>query len=307
LDQIVVQDRGIPYGIVQTGQPVHNGVPTVRAGDIKNYVINKSVLKLVDNGISAKYPRTVLNGGEVLLSIRGTVGNAAVAPTDLVDCNISREVALIPVHTDFDPWFIAYFLSSPVAQAFLSKHVKGVAQSGVNLRDLRRLPVPCVDKDIQRGLVQRIGTAFGWLSGVESDYKQVLRLLDYLENLTLKIAFAGKLLPQDPSDEPASVLLTQILADRSKNRVKYDESRESRSVRPTADRGRRMGKKRSDVVEGYLADILRELGGSAVADKLWLHSEMDIDEFYKQLRNEIAMGQIREGVKKTLLELENAA
>lgn len=82
-------DRGIPNGIVQTGEPDSAGVPTVRAGDIKNFAVNHLGLKKVNPVIEAQYPRTRLRGGEVLLSIRGTVGNVAVVGVDLKGCNIS--------------------------------------------------------------------------------------------------------------------------------------------------------------------------------------------------------------------------
>ena len=68
-----------------------------------------------------------------------------------------------------------------------------------------------------------------------------------------------------------------------------------------------MAKKRTDVSDSHLSETLRELGGSANAKELWLRSEMDIDEFYKQLRDEMNAGRIKEGSEKERLELAHAA
>lgn len=156
LDAVCDPNRGIPYGIVQTGQAVEGGVPTVRCGDIKAFSINSATLKRVDVRIDAAYPRTRLQGGEVLLAIRGSVGEVAVAGRELAGANISREVAMIPAIPPMEPRFLMYFLKSPLAQTALLRHVKGVAQQGINLEDVRKLWVPMAPVDEQQVLVQII-------------------------------------------------------------------------------------------------------------------------------------------------------
>jgi hypothetical protein len=68
-----------------------------------------------------------------------------------------------------------------------------------------------------------------------------------------------------------------------------------------------MAKTRDEVSDSYLSDALREIGGKADASKLWQISEMEVDEFYKLLRDEIAAGRIKEGSKKERLVLSYAA
>ncbi len=67
-----------------------------------------------------------------------------------------------------------------------------------------------------------------------------------------------------------------------------------------------MTKRRSDVSERYLSEMLRGLGGKADANELWQSSDMEIAEFYKLLRDEIASGRIQEGAKKERLVIANA-
>jgi type I restriction enzyme S subunit len=214
LDTLVDPLRGIPYGIVQTGAPHPSGVPTVRCGDIKEFWIDPSVLKKVDPAIESKYPRTRLAGGEVLLAIRGTVGAPAVATSEMAGMNISREVAMIPVLPGIDARFLMYLLASPDAQQQILGQVKGVAQSGINLADLRGLTVPVPSIREQLEIVGRVQKLMSFVDTSVERHAAVVRELDILEQSILSKAFRGELVPQDPNDEPASMLLERIRAER---------------------------------------------------------------------------------------------
>ncbi|WP_164011935.1 restriction endonuclease subunit S [Pyxidicoccus trucidator] len=206
--------RGIPYGIVITGDPHPTGVPTVRCGDIKNFSIELDPLKRVNPEIASQYSRTRLEGGEVLVAIRGTVGGVAVASLAMAGMNISREVAMVPSLPGVQPRFLMYLLASPVAVRILAGHTKGVAQSGVNLDDLRSFPVPLPSTAEQNEIVKFIEQAFARISTVHERWKQASEQLDLLNESMLSRAFCGELVPQDPNDEPASVLLERIRAER---------------------------------------------------------------------------------------------
>lgn len=189
--------RGIPYGIVQTGEHDEQGVPTVRCGDIKAFAIDVAALKRVSPAIESEYARTRLSGNEVLLAIRGTVGQAAVAGPELRDANISREVAMIPLMSDMYPRFVMYLLASPGGQAMLGQHVKGVAQSGINLADLRALRVPVPPQAEQVELVSRIETALTRVRQLERSVADVEGQTRALDAAVLAAAFRGELVERD--------------------------------------------------------------------------------------------------------------
>lgn len=193
LEALCEPERGIPYGIVQTGEPVENGVPTVRCGDIKNFDIDVKALKLVSPRVDAQYPRTRLSGGEVLLAIRGSVGEVAVAGASLEGANISREVAMIPTLEGVDPRFLMYFLKSPLAQAALFRHVKGVAQQGINLADLRTLPMPLASLEEQRELVARVETQLSRASQAARNTTETDSVFAEMDRGILARAFRGEL------------------------------------------------------------------------------------------------------------------
>jgi type I restriction enzyme S subunit len=213
LQQICDNDRGITYGIVQTGENVQNGIPTVRCGDIRGFSISRN-LKKVTMEIESKYKRTRLRGGEVLIAIRGTVGAVSVVPSDFRDFNISREVAMAPVLPGIDGLFVAYWLGSPFGQYQLSIQAKGVAQSGINLSDVRRLMVPLPHPIEKKAIIGVVRDGLERITRLEAAVAAARGRHADLTRSILAKAFRGELVPQDPSDEPASVLLERIRAER---------------------------------------------------------------------------------------------
>ena len=77
-----------------------------------------------------------------------------------------------------------------------------------------RFPIPQPPTEEQAAIVQQIETAFAWIDRLVSDVTSARKLIDRLDHAMLAKAFQGKLVPQDPADEPASVLLDRIRAER---------------------------------------------------------------------------------------------
>lgn len=142
LDEFVSQDRGVSYGVVQRGQHVEEGVPLIRISNILGNRASLDGVVRADRRIVAGYRRTELRGGELLLSIRGTVGRVAIAPEQCRGWNVTREIAVIPLTPQMNTRFAHCLLQTEGAQRFMTGEVRGVAQRGINLRDVRRLPVP---------------------------------------------------------------------------------------------------------------------------------------------------------------------
>jgi type I restriction enzyme S subunit len=63
-------------------------------------------------------------------------------------------------------------------------------------------------------LISRIKTAFAWVNRLAAEASSARKLIDHLDQAILAKAFRGELVPQDPNDEPASVLLERVKAER---------------------------------------------------------------------------------------------
>jgi type I restriction enzyme, S subunit len=91
----------------------------------------------------------------------------------------------------------------------------GTGQPYVNQTTLNGLtmPVPAVEE--QREIVRRTNLAFAWIDRLASEATSARKLIEHLDQAVFAKAFRGELVPQDPNDEPASVLLDRIRAGRA--------------------------------------------------------------------------------------------
>jgi type I restriction enzyme S subunit len=136
--------------VVKPGQEdVENGVLFVRGGDIKDGKINTLELRTITQETSKPYSRTLLRGGEMLISLVGNPGEVAIVPQELAGANIARQAGLVALRPEFHSRFIMYFLRSPIGRAELFQRTKGAVQQVINLADLKTVNVPQPDLPTQ--------------------------------------------------------------------------------------------------------------------------------------------------------------
>jgi len=80
----------------------------------------------------------------------------------------------------------------------------------INKSRCEQLPVPLPPLPEQQEIVRRVESLFSKADDLEAQYKEAVELIDTLPEIILSKAFRGELMPQDPNDEPASVLLERI-------------------------------------------------------------------------------------------------
>lgn len=189
LHELIDKKRGISYGVVQRGDHEDDGVPLIRIRDLIEGSYNVDNLVRTNKANSDKYKRTILHGGEFLISIRGTVGKISIAPEKAKGWNITREVAIIPVVKDIEKDFLLHFLRSQGAQSKILGDVKGVAQSGINLKDLRDLLIFMPPKSNQLKFVNLVQN----ISNQKAQALEELVKAEELFNSLLQKSFKGEL------------------------------------------------------------------------------------------------------------------
>jgi type I restriction enzyme S subunit len=148
-----------------------------------------------------------------------------------------------------------------------------------------------------------VKAAFTRADRLEAEAARARALLDRLEAAILTKAFKGELVPQDPNDEPANVLLERIKAARSQQAQSQPKRGRKVSVPKTPREKAAMTKSRQDEDvknEPYLANIIREVGGSSEVEDLFKKADLPVTDFYKQLAWEVDQGHIRDQNNKTL-------
>jgi type I restriction enzyme S subunit len=216
LDKVCIPGRVITYGVIKLGSEISDGVPCLRTSNVRWLKIEIDGVKKILPSLSAEYSRTVLQGAEVLVNVRGTLGGVAVVTQEMAGWNVSREIAVVPVDTTkVSSQFLAYMIGSLEVQHWLSGVEKGVAYVGINIEDLRNLPIKIPSLPEQAEIIRRVEKLFAYADRLEARYRQARAEVDRLAPALLAKAFRGELVPQDPNDEPASALLERLRAERA--------------------------------------------------------------------------------------------
>jgi type I restriction enzyme S subunit len=121
---------------------------------------------------------------------------------------------------------------------------------------------------------------------IDAAFRTKLNLADRLRQSILKRAFEGKLVPQDPSDEPASWLLEKILEEKQKEKKKLKPFKRVDRKKRTMPKERRR-----------LFEVLTEESTQLAPEELLRKanfSEETVDEFYQELRDEVKKSRIIE-------------
>jgi type I restriction enzyme S subunit len=294
-EQLSDETRSITYGIIKLGEPVEDGIPTLRSSNVRHLHLDLKIVKRVSPKIADNYRRTLLRGGEVLVTVRGTLGGVAVVPEECKGFNISREVAMIALIEPAIGPAVSYFIGSVIMQNWLLRRTKGIAYTGINIETLKRTPIPLPPPAEQRRIVAEVERRLSVVAALEREVEDALARTQRLRQSILKHAFEGRLVPQDPADEPAGELLKRIRASRE--RLQEEQSRRraaERRQRAKQEKRREMRIRTSSELRELLRQLQQQSGSPVLADELFETSKLSIEAFHTLLREEVRAGHIRE-------------
>ena len=127
------------------------------------------------------------------------------------------------------------FLNSHIARQYgNSVKTDGVNQSNINGAKLSNYPFPFCSIEEQHEIANILDIIFSLLDEMEIDIVRQLQRANALRQSILKKAFAGQLVAQDPSDEPASVLLDRIKVEKERDSKNGETTKKARKKRKTA-------------------------------------------------------------------------
>ncbi|WP_445636782.1 hypothetical protein NSTC745_01743 [Nostoc sp. DSM 114161] len=142
LAEVVQPNRGISYGIVQTGEPVEKGIPCIRVVDIVKPKISVEDLITTTPEISSSYRRTVLQENDIIFALRGEIGHVVIADKSLVGANLTRGVALIAPNEKIEPKFLLWAIRSPMVRSEILFRVNGSALREIPIGGLKQVKIP---------------------------------------------------------------------------------------------------------------------------------------------------------------------
>ncbi|WP_081336131.1 restriction endonuclease subunit S [Burkholderia vietnamiensis] len=173
---------------------------------------------------------------------------------------------------------------------------EGGSQPNLNLSKIKNFEIPLPTLEQQAEIVKKAHSLLNTTDFIEAHLARARNQADRFSLLLLAKAFSGELISQDPSDEPASALLSRIESGETQSESKTLErkNRKLRNVRAPKITTKMTKSREDEDVKGqpYLAKLLRQLANPATIESLFALSNLPIADFYKQLAWEIANGLI---------------
>lgn len=146
-------DRKIGYGIVQPGQSIDGGVPVIKVNNLIAGLNSVNDLDTTSRETACKYSRTQLKGGELVVSVVGTIGKTAIVPASFAGCNLVRATALIDIPEQWLSNWVKYYIDSPAGQSYIDQNLNTTVQPTLNIKSLVEMPIPFFDESFMKKAV----------------------------------------------------------------------------------------------------------------------------------------------------------
>ncbi len=195
----------------------NTGYPYIRAGNLKNGTVITEDLLFITEKIRNIIKNYTVASGDVYITIVGAcIGDAGIIPDELKGANLTENAAKICNFNQCNNQYLAFWLRSPYCQEIIRKNTLSAAQGKLALTRIKTIPVPLPPLEEQKEIVRRVEALLKKCDIIEERYLKAKAYTDKLTSSILAKAFRGELVPQDPNDEPAELLLERISAEKVK-------------------------------------------------------------------------------------------
>ena len=148
---------------------------------------------------------------------------ACIIPTFVGHAIVKADCVKFKTNENLNAKYFNFTLNMENTKNMAKNIVHGVGRPRLNLGEIKSIPIPLPPLAEQERIVAEVERRLSIVEGVETTVNADLKRAERLRQSILQRAFSGKLVPQDPNDEPASVLLERIRVDReasAKEKVK---------------------------------------------------------------------------------------
>lgn len=182
-------------------------------------------------GKSLKYTTSdnkIIDDKYIIMAVRAPVGDVNLLNRKI---SIGRGLAGIMPYVS-NKEYIFYYLDS--IKSYFEANSTGSTFKAINGNTIKNAPIPLPPLSEQSRIAAKIAQLFALLRKVESSTQQYAKLQSLLKSKVLDLAMRGKLVKQDPNDEPASVLLEKIKAEKEQL-IKEKKIKRSKPLPPISD------------------------------------------------------------------------
>jgi len=207
--------KRLPKGHNYSDEPTD--YPYIRVTDFDSMAVNIEQIRFLKQETQRLISRYTISKDDLYISIAGSIGKIGTIPQQLDGANLTENAAKIAEIEGFDRKFLCYFLNSSIGQEQIGSLVVSSNQPKLALFRIEKIDVPLPSLLEQQRTVEEIESRLSIADEVEAVINAELKRAERLRQSILKQAFSGKLVSQDPNDEPASVLLERIKREKGKS------------------------------------------------------------------------------------------
>ena len=285
LSEIGEIQGGIQVGKKRPASSVLVEVPYLRVANVQRGWLNLDEIKSL--GVTAaERDRLLLKDGDILMNEGGDrdkLGRGWVWRTQIPVCIHQNHVFRVRLFDeDFPSEFVSHYANENGQQYFIDQGKQTTNLASISKKKVETFPIPIPPTDEAVEIVRRIEASLSWLDRVSSDHAKASALLYKLDSAIVAKAFQGRLIPQDPDDEPAAELLDKISTKTTQHLIRLEE-------RPAGKN--KIGKQGMTLAKN-LEQVLKEADGWVAAQTAFERCGIsdgapteEIEKLYAELRN----------------------
>ncbi|MEC5032647.1 MAG: restriction endonuclease subunit S [Oscillatoria sp. PMC 1051.18] len=207
-------------------------LPYLRVANVQDGYLNLDEIKEIEV-LPEDQEKYHLENGDILVTEGGDrdkLGRGTIWRCEIDNCIHQNHVYRARLYYSSVPnEYIDIALKSESSRSFFFKNAsQSVNLASINMTMLGSVPLPIPPEKEQQEIVKRVETLFQKADQIEQRYYKAKAYVDKLTQSILAKAFRGELVPQDPNDEPASVLLERIRTERAKQEAEAKPAKKSK-------------------------------------------------------------------------------
>ena len=185
----------------------------IRVTDMKNHSINTDNLKYISEEVFLQIKNYTISKDDLYVTIAGTIGVTGEVPTELDGMNLTENAVKI-TNIQINKTYLCLIIQSEFVQQQFQDKTHQVAMPKLALERILSTLIPVCTITTQSAMVSKFVEMDSLINQIREEKEILAETVSLTKSKILDLAIRGQLVPQDPNDEPALVLLERIRAEK---------------------------------------------------------------------------------------------